>query len=101
MTNNECILEVLVVVEKDGEGFHAFAPALKGLHVDGETQGQAMDRAKDAIKVYCDSLIKHNEPIPEGPGLIVREAVTPLQQLVILPWTHRSGINSRTEQSAI
>lgn len=64
---------VAIVVEEDGDGFHAYTPALKGLHVDGSTQDEATERARKAIDVYLESLLKHGEGLTEGPGLIVRK----------------------------
>ncbi|MCY3954689.1 MAG: type II toxin-antitoxin system HicB family antitoxin [Nitrospira sp.] len=66
-------ISVAIVVERDGDGFHAYTPALKGLHVDGATQHEAVERAKKAVDVYLESLAKHGEKLPEGPGLIVHK----------------------------
>jgi predicted RNase H-like HicB family nuclease len=55
-----------VVIEPDEGGFHAFVPALKGLHTSGETQEEALQNAKDAAEAYLRSLIKHGDPIPVG-----------------------------------
>ncbi len=55
-----------VVVEPDGGEFHAYCPALKGLHVGGQTKGEARKNVKDAVELYLISLIKHGEPIPVG-----------------------------------
>ena len=30
-------IQVAVVVEPDGDGYHAYCPNLKGLHMDGKT----------------------------------------------------------------
>ncbi len=100
----EVHISVTVVIEKDGDEFHAYTPALKGLHVDGATQKDAQNNAKEAIHVYLESLKKHREPIPEGPGLTVHKATenTSLENITI-PWPlpNPSGINSRTEPQAI
>ena len=63
-------VSVQIIVAKDEEIFHAYAPALKGLHVDGATQEEAIENVKEAIAVYLESLRKHGDPLPEGPGLI-------------------------------
>ena len=65
-------LSVQIVVAKDGETFHAYAPALKGFHVDGATQEEAVENVKEAIAVYLESLHKHDDPLPEGPGLVTQ-----------------------------
>jgi len=53
-----------ICVERDGEGFHAYCPALAGVHVDGATREEAVENAKTAIFLYIKSHIKHNDPIP-------------------------------------
>jgi len=57
---------VQIIVEPDEVGFHAYCPALKGVHVDGETEEEALQNARDACIAYLRSLIKHGEPIPIG-----------------------------------
>jgi predicted RNase H-like HicB family nuclease len=39
---------VRIIVEPDETGFHAYCPALKGLHTCGETKEEAIQNAKDA-----------------------------------------------------
>lgn len=58
--------QLLFVVEPDEDGYHAFCPALKGLHTSGSTEQEALDNAKDAAVAYILSLIKHGDPIPLG-----------------------------------
>lgn len=65
-------LSILIVVEKDGKCFHGFAPALKGLHVDGKSVAETLRRADDAVQSYLDSLERTGDPLPVGPYLKVR-----------------------------
>ena len=60
------ILQVEVFVEPDGDGYHAFCPAFKGLHMDGETEEEALRNTIEALGAYIRSLIKHGEPIPSA-----------------------------------
>jgi predicted RNase H-like HicB family nuclease len=69
----ELILRVSFVVERDGPTYHAYAPALTGLHVDGKTQDEAIANLIDAIRVYLRSLSIHNDPLPIGPDLRVQD----------------------------
>ena len=55
-----------VVVEPNEIAFHAYCPALKGLHTCGDTENEAIQNAKDAATAYLQSLIKHGDPIPVG-----------------------------------
>jgi predicted RNase H-like HicB family nuclease len=61
------------VVESDARGYHAYAPALKGLHVEGITQDEAMSRLIEGIRVYLRSFSIHGDPLPIGPDLRVVE----------------------------
>lgn len=69
-------LLVSVVVEPDDNNtFHAYAPALKGLHVDGSTEEEALQNATQAILVYLESLARSGDPLPVGQNLTVDEEV--------------------------
>lgn len=70
-------VSVQIIVAKDEGTFHAYAPALKGLHVDGATQEEAVENVKEAIAVYLESLHKHGNPLPEGPGLVIQRINVP------------------------
>lgn len=69
-----------VVLEPDDEagGFAVHVPALPGCHTEGDTRDQAIAMAQDAITAYVESLLAHNEPIPEerNPSGAVRVTVT-------------------------
>jgi predicted RNase H-like HicB family nuclease len=64
--NPKLEFQVVLVVEPDEDEFHAFCPALKGLHAPGATEQEALKNAKDAAAAYILSLIKHGDPIPVG-----------------------------------
>ena len=55
-----------IVIEPDDDGFHAYCPALKGLHTSGDTKEAALENARYSAIAYLESLIKHNDPIPVG-----------------------------------
>jgi|GEM_PF-160510 len=58
--------QLLFVVEPDEGDYHAFCPALKGLHTSGSTEQEALENAKSAAVAYILSLIKHGDAIPLG-----------------------------------
>jgi predicted RNase H-like HicB family nuclease len=66
-------LKIAYVVEEDNGRFHAFAPALKGLHIDGDTKKKAIENLMTAIPVYISSLVENDDPLPSGPHLTVQE----------------------------
>lgn len=59
-------LKIRIIVEQDENGFHAYCPELKGLHVGGATEDEALRNARDAAIAYIRSLLKHDDPIPIG-----------------------------------
>ena len=59
-------MQVLIIVEPDGEEFHAYSPSLPGLHTCGATEEEALAHAKDAVYAYIKSMIKHGDPLPIG-----------------------------------
>ena len=64
--SNKIEFQVEIVVEPDGDEYHAYCPALKGLHACGATVKEALNNARDAAAAYIESLIKHGDPIPIG-----------------------------------
>lgn len=59
---------VILVPEETG-GFSVEVPALPGCQTQGETRDEAIAMAKEAIELYLESLMAHNEPIPQEPGV--------------------------------
>ena len=55
-----------IIVKPDEDEFHAYCPALKGLHVCGDTEEEAVENAVGAAEAYLVSLVKHGDPIPIG-----------------------------------
>jgi predicted RNase H-like HicB family nuclease len=53
-----------IKVEPDGDGFHAFCPVMKGLHVGGSTRQEALGNAVDGAILYLGSLRRHGELLP-------------------------------------
>ena len=49
--------------QPDG-GFHAYCPALKGCHSQGDSLDEAARNMREAIEAYIESMEAHNEPIP-------------------------------------
>lgn len=60
-----------VILEREAVGgYHAFCPALKGCHSEGETVESALQNIREAIELYLESLVAHNEPIPQEDLLV-------------------------------
>lgn len=62
----ELKIQVRVVVEPDGDTFHAFVPDLKGVHAVGDTPEEAINAIREGVMLYMQSLVKHDESIPVG-----------------------------------
>jgi predicted RNase H-like HicB family nuclease len=54
----------VILEREDDGGFHAFVPALKGCHTQGDTEDEALANAQEAIGAYLESMLAHGEPIP-------------------------------------
>jgi predicted RNase H-like HicB family nuclease len=55
--------------EADG-GFHAYCPALKGCHSQGDSLDEAIDNMREAMEAYIESMEAHGEPVPREDLLI-------------------------------
>lgn len=60
------IFKILIIVERDGDGFYAYCPELEGIHVYGDTPEEALSVTKDAVEVYLKMSLAHGDPIPIG-----------------------------------
>lgn len=56
---------VRIIIEEDPPaGYHAYAPALKGLHAGGDTATEALNNAKKTAKDFLEIMIEDGTPIP-------------------------------------
>ncbi len=56
--------KIPIIVKFDSVNYHSYSPALKGLHMDGETEKEALDNARDTARNFLEIMIKSNIPIP-------------------------------------
>jgi predicted RNase H-like HicB family nuclease len=60
-----------IVLEREPDGgYHASCPALPGCHTQGDTIDETIANAREAVELYLESLIAHNEPLPQEDILI-------------------------------
>lgn len=59
-----------VIVEPDGDRWHAFCPALihRGGATWGYTEQEALKNIHDVIQMVVESLVEHGETVPEQPN---------------------------------
>ena len=62
----ELKVRLAIQIEPDEGRYHAYCLALKGLHVDGDTEEEALRNAVDGAAAYLIALIKRGEPLPVG-----------------------------------
>jgi predicted RNase H-like HicB family nuclease len=61
--------EFTIVIEKDEDGrYLAICPALQGCYTEGETEQEARELIKDAIRLHIESRPSRNEPIYQEVG---------------------------------
>lgn len=54
-----------IMLRKEPEGgYTAFVPSLPGCVTYGETIDEAIEMAREAVELYIESLVEHNEPVP-------------------------------------
>jgi antitoxin HicB len=54
-----------VIIDRQPEGEYLVSvPALPGCYTEGRMLEEAREMTADAIRAYCESLLKHGEPIP-------------------------------------
>ncbi|MBI4789450.1 MAG: type II toxin-antitoxin system HicB family antitoxin [Chloroflexi bacterium] len=54
-----------VVLERGEDGFIvAHCPALKGCWSQGKTRAEALRNIREAIELYVETLVAHDEPVP-------------------------------------
>lgn len=74
------IRKFTVIFEKAKDGGYIInVPALPGCMSQGETFEEAEEMIKDAIECYCESLVKHGDPIPEEHEEIIETLSVPIR----------------------
>ena len=60
------VLNYTVIFEPQSEGgYTAMVPALPGCISEGDSLEESREMIADAIKAYCESLIKDGKPLPK------------------------------------
>ena len=58
------IVKVRLSVEPDEDRFHGYCPDLPGVHADGDTFDEAIERLREAAKVHLKGLVEAEAPLP-------------------------------------
>lgn len=59
------MVRYLVVFEKAGDNYTAYAPDLPGCFAAGATLSETRDNIRKAIRVHIKNLVLKGEPLPE------------------------------------
>jgi predicted RNase H-like HicB family nuclease len=90
---------VQFLVEPDEDRFHAYSPALPGLHTDGATELEAVHEFVAAVPAYLESVLQHGEPLPVGVIVEASPIANRHSEEISVPWVPpsllTSGDNSR------
>lgn len=62
----ELKIKVRIFVEPDEDSFHAYCPELKGVHVSGDSEQEALENCQVAIDQYIHTVLKYGDPLPIG-----------------------------------
>ena len=65
-----------IILEPETIGYSVFVPALPGCATQGDTFEECIKNAKEAIKLYIQSLIDDKMPLPESDVLMEEIEVT-------------------------
>ena len=74
-----------IVVEPDGERWHAYCPALiqQGAATRGHTQQEALKNIQDVVQMVVESLMEHGEALPTEPADQVQVSGEPQVAVVV------------------
>lgn len=58
--------EFTVVLERDDDGrYVAICPSLQGCYTEGETEAEALELIRDAVRLHIEARLERGEPIHE------------------------------------
>ena len=52
-----------MIVEKDKDGYYAFAPDLQGCYSQGDSYEEAIENIKDAIRLHIEDLLESGDSV--------------------------------------
>lgn len=66
---------VILIPDTEGGGYTVQVPTLPGCTTEGDTLQEALENAKDAIRLYVEDVIESGERVPEEAAAPLLEAV--------------------------
>lgn len=68
--------QIILIPDEDGVGYTVEVPSLPGCISEGDTLEEAVENAKDAIRLWIEDAAAHGEAIPD-------DLPTPIQVVLI------------------
>jgi predicted RNase H-like HicB family nuclease len=68
--------QIVIEKEKDDSGYCAYSPALPGCFSNGKTIEEAKRNIREAIELHVQSLLAHDEDVPQTDELVHVEELT-------------------------
>jgi predicted RNase H-like HicB family nuclease len=69
--------EYLVVIEREGDSWGAYAPDLPGVGVVGDSREEVEQLVREAISLHVDALKEAGDPIPEPTAVATTRVQVP------------------------
>lgn len=63
------------IIERDGDSYHGYVPALPGCHTAGDTIEETRNNLREAIQGILLSMKKHGDPIPSDDSVETFETI--------------------------
>jgi predicted RNase H-like HicB family nuclease len=67
MTN----INVAVIIEKDADGFYAYAPDLQGCYTQGDTYEEALANIRDVVEMHVEDRLESGEALPNPSAITI------------------------------
>lgn len=64
MNTHKLKVRFVICVERDDSDYYAYCKELKGIHVYGDTEEEAIQNAKDGVVSYLSTLLENDLPLP-------------------------------------
>jgi predicted RNase H-like HicB family nuclease len=68
--------EIVIEKEPEDEGYAAYSPTLRGCFSSGKTIEEAKRNIREAIRQHIETLLAHDQPIPQNDRLVHVEELT-------------------------
>ncbi len=68
--------QVIIEKEPEDDGYYAYSPTLPGCFSNGLSIEETKRNFREALELHIESLLAHNQPVPQNENLVHVEEVT-------------------------